>query len=80
MKTILLIALLLTGCGGYSVKEDGIIGAPIEAVGLYWMFGIDKEERTRLHANAIDNCARYGYGCNRSQVVVVNPNQQYFPK
>jgi hypothetical protein len=46
MKTILIITLLaLTGCGGYNVKDDGLLGAPLGTM-LFWTFGADKASST----------------------------------
>jgi hypothetical protein len=47
MKTLLIISLLtLTGCGGYNVKDDGILGAAIGTTILYWGFGADRASTT----------------------------------
>jgi hypothetical protein len=46
MKTLIIAALLLTtGCGGYSIKDDGLLGAPLGTM-LYWGFGADKASST----------------------------------
>jgi hypothetical protein len=43
MKTLIIIAILLTtGCGGYNVIDDGILGAPL-GTALFWTFGADKK-------------------------------------
>jgi hypothetical protein len=63
MKTLIIITLLLTtGCGGYNVIDDGLLGAPL-GTGFYWAFGADKAHTTGGSSaetvNVIDWTARH---------------------
>ena len=71
---LLIIALtfLSIGCAsGYTIKEDGPLGAFAGDV-IYVLFAANKAEQQASRRNTITNCRDYGYGCNNQTIHIHN--------